>query len=131
MQRGIIAILGLVIFGMAVIGTITSSFVEIDSDPVSEVSIDKAPSDSLRLIVVGDTGGLPVYPYFSYAQKRVAKAMEKVAESKKVQYVINVGDNIYFTGVENEYDPRFLVSFEPIIWKQSTVLVLFTCLTVK
>ncbi|VDM77038.1 unnamed protein product [Strongylus vulgaris] len=114
MQKGIIALMGLVIFGMAVIGTITSSFVEIDRDPMSEITIDKEPSDSLRLIVVGDTGGLPVYPYYSYAQKKVAKAMEVLAERKRLQYVISVGDNIYFTGVKNEHDPRFLTTFEDV-----------------
>ncbi|VDM75430.1 unnamed protein product [Strongylus vulgaris] len=70
----------------------------------------KEPSDSLRLIIVGDTGGIPFYPYYSHTQKNVARIMEILAEQRNLQYVINVGDNIYFTGTsfEDVYNGRGL-----------------------
>ncbi|RCN50743.1 hypothetical protein ANCCAN_03129 [Ancylostoma caninum] len=111
MRRGLIGTLALAIFGMAVIGSITTNFAEIEVEPAEVAVIENVPTDTLRLFLVGDAGGLPIYPYYSYAQKKVAKSMENMALEKKVQMVLNVGDNIYYTGVSNEYDSRFRVSF--------------------
>ncbi|ETN81830.1 hypothetical protein NECAME_00180 [Necator americanus] len=114
MQGKLVALLGLAIFGIAVIGTLTSDVILIDDHFMSESVVKTSPTDSLRILLVGDTGGLPVYPFYSYAQKKVAKAMDNLAALKKVQYVINVGDNIYYTGVSDEHDSRFRTSFEDI-----------------
>ncbi|KJH45909.1 Ser/Thr phosphatase family protein [Dictyocaulus viviparus] len=69
---------------------------------------------SLRVILLGDIGGLPVYPYYTYAQTKVANAITDIAIQKKPHFVLNLGDNFYFTGVSNEYDKRFESSFENI-----------------
>ncbi|EPB73614.1 hypothetical protein ANCCEY_07275 [Ancylostoma ceylanicum] len=107
MRRGLIGTLALAIFGMAVIGSITTNLAEVEVEPAEVAVVEKVPTDTLRLFLVGDTGGLPIYPYYSYAQKVVAKSMENMALEKKVQMVLNVGDNIYYTGVSDEYDSRF------------------------
>ncbi|CAJ0573006.1 unnamed protein product, partial [Mesorhabditis spiculigera] len=73
------------------------------------------PTDSsLRFLLIGDTGGLPIYPYTTIAQGTVRDTMIKVVEEKKVQLVLNAGDNVYFTGVVNEFDARFETSFEDV-----------------
>ena len=49
--------------------------------------------------------GLPIYPYYSYAQKKVAEAIVNVLlEQEPLNFVINVGDNFYFNGVNKEMD---------------------------
>lgn len=69
---------------------------------------------SLNFLVVGDIGGLPVYPYYSYAQTKVARAMVHAARKQPLHFVMNVGDNFYFNGVKNIFDPRFEDSFENV-----------------
>ncbi|CAJ0930404.1 unnamed protein product, partial [Mesorhabditis belari] len=69
---------------------------------------------ALRFLLIGDTGGLPIYPYTTLAQGTVRDTMIRLTEQNKVQLVLNVGDNIYFTGVANEFDARFETSFEEV-----------------
>ncbi|VDK73781.1 unnamed protein product [Litomosoides sigmodontis] len=71
-------------------------------------------SNNLRFFLVGDIGGLPVYPYTTYAQNLVAKSMSKIGDKENVQFTISTGDNIYFTGVKNEFDRRFQETFENV-----------------
>uniref|UniRef100_A0A8R1HRR5 Tartrate-resistant acid phosphatase type 5 n=1 Tax=Caenorhabditis japonica TaxID=281687 RepID=A0A8R1HRR5_CAEJA len=40
--------------------------------------------------------------------------MAWIAEEKDVQMVLNMGDNIYFTGPTDEFDPRFETRFEAV-----------------
>lgn len=54
--------------------------------------------------------GLPIYPYYTYGQNLVAKSMARIAKNKNVEFTISVGDNFYFTGVQDEFDQRFQVS---------------------
>lgn len=69
---------------------------------------------SLKFFLLGDSGGLPVYPYVSYAQIKVAKAIAKMGEQLKTEFQISVGDNIYFTGVNDVFDSRFNATFEDV-----------------
>ncbi|KAH7701310.1 Ser/Thr protein phosphatase family protein [Aphelenchoides avenae] len=68
----------------------------------------------LDFFVLGDTGGMPVYPYVTYAQKQVASAMSKLADVQKLKFVVNLGDSFYFNGVSNVFDSRFEDSFEEV-----------------
>ncbi|EFO25900.2 hypothetical protein LOAG_02585 [Loa loa] len=74
----------------------------------------KNDSNNLRFFLVGDTGGLPIYPYITYAQKLVAKSLARIGDEENVQFIVSAGDNIYFTGVENEFDQRFQETFENV-----------------
>lgn len=47
--------------------------------------------------------------------------MTNVALEKKVRYVLNVGDNIYFTGVSNEHDSRFKVCHLPHVFVATAI----------
>ncbi|CEF67893.1 Tartrate-resistant acid phosphatase type 5 [Strongyloides ratti] len=68
--------------------------------------------DIIRFFLIGDIGGDPIYPYSSYAQRKVANAMNELCIEKKYTFVINTGDNIYFNGVEHIFDSRFDDTFE-------------------
>lgn len=54
--------------------------------------------------------GLPIYPYTTYGQYKVAKAMSKMGEEEQTEFQISVGDNVYYTGVKDVFDSRFEVS---------------------
>lgn len=71
-------------------------------------------TQNLSFLIVGDIGGLPVYPYYSYAQTKVARALAKAARRQPPNFVLNVGDNFYFNGVSDIFDTRFEASFEEI-----------------
>ncbi|CAB3408891.1 unnamed protein product [Caenorhabditis bovis] len=68
---------------------------------------------SYRILLVGDTGGIPIMET-TWAQESVKNAMGNVASQHDVQMVLNMGDNIYFTGPTNEFDERFETRFENV-----------------
>ncbi|EGT52591.1 hypothetical protein CAEBREN_25528 [Caenorhabditis brenneri] len=68
---------------------------------------------SFRILLVGDTGGIPILET-TWAQRGVKEMMATVAEEKDIQMVLNMGDNIYFTGPTDEFDPRFETRFEAV-----------------
>ncbi|VDD94633.1 unnamed protein product [Enterobius vermicularis] len=55
--------------------------------------------------------GLPVYPYYTYTQTKVAKAMANLDDGNMTQFVLTTGDNIYYTGVDGVDDKRFQVTY--------------------
>ncbi|VDL82626.1 unnamed protein product [Nippostrongylus brasiliensis] len=57
MRRKYMALLGLAIFGMVAIGTFTSNIVELDEEPQLQLVTEETPTDSLSILLVGDTGG--------------------------------------------------------------------------
>jgi len=75
---------------------------------------NRTGDSSLNFFLLGDIGGLPIYPYISWAQTTVAKTIAKLGESKNTQFQIALGDNFYFTGVKNVFDHRFEDSFEDV-----------------
>ena len=86
-------------------------------------------SDSLRFIVIGDWGGLPVSPYTTPNEIGVSKEMAKTADQFGSQFTLALGDNFYFDGVKNVEDPRFKVSylnvrFSIILFKYRSFLLL-------
>lgn len=64
-----------------------------------------------RFFLIGDWGGLPIFPYRTIVQKKVANFMHKVSNEKDVNFILGLGDNFYFTGVKSVYDKRFHVNF--------------------
>ncbi|RUS81864.1 hypothetical protein EGW08_010387 [Elysia chlorotica] len=75
--------------------------------------------DSLRFLIIGDMGGLPISPYSTYFERCTAKEMGNVADRYAPQYIIGLGDNFYFTGVDNVTDPRFKQTFEDVYIAES------------
>ncbi|KAK5986586.1 Tartrate-resistant acid phosphatase type 5 [Trichostrongylus colubriformis] len=103
MHRSYVALVALAMFGMVLVGTFTSNFVEVDSEPLHKHVTENRSTDSLRILLVGDTGGLPIYPYVTYAQKKVAKAMTNVAIEKATSF-----EDIYDTDALNV--PWYLIA---------------------
>uniref|UniRef100_A0AC35GQF9 Tartrate-resistant acid phosphatase type 5 n=1 Tax=Panagrolaimus sp. PS1159 TaxID=55785 RepID=A0AC35GQF9_9BILA len=67
----------------------------------------------IDFFLLGDTGGLPPPFYTSYAQKKVAEVVAKIStKSNSTKFILGLGDNFYFSGVNNVEDRRFLKSFE-------------------
>ena len=60
--------------------------------------------------VLGDWGGLPVFPFYSPFEKATAKMVMKHAVGDGTDFILALGDNFYYNGVVNEYDSRFKVS---------------------
>lgn len=69
-----------------------------------------ANNESVRFLVFGDWGGLPFYPYTTRIQRNLAKTMAAIADVKRVDFVLSLGDNFYFKGVRSVDDRRFKVS---------------------
>ena len=68
-------------------------------------------TESVNMIVIGDWGGIPFFPYFSPFQIITANQMIKTAAEQHTDFVLALGDNFYLNGVVNEYDSRFMVMF--------------------
>eukprot|EP00966_Prymnesium_polylepis_P302651 6992179-Prymnesium_polylepis.1 len=66
----------------------------------------------LSFLITADWGGLPVWPWVSPAQTRVAAAMGEVAERQRSLFVLSLGDHFYFHGVRSAEDPRFERTFD-------------------
>lgn len=85
---------------------------EVEIGSAGEAAQVVAPrGDELRFVLLGDTGGLPLM-HETRAQKHVARQLVQRARDEGIDAVITMGDNIYYTGVDNEFDSRFESSFE-------------------
>jgi len=72
----------------------------------------KGPKQQLCFTIIGDIGGLPKPPFTTWMQRKVADEMEKVMSKKDCRFIIALGDNFYYTGVQSVDDPRFKQTFE-------------------
>lgn len=63
---------------------------------------------------MGDWGGVPYPPYITAVQKATAHEMSKVAQQMGADFVLALGDNFYYTGVESVDSPRFKVSKDDV-----------------
>ena len=58
---------------------------------------------------MGDWGGLPIFPYYTLFEKKTSEQIMKISVKRGIDSVLALGDNFYFDGVDNEFDPRFKV----------------------
>ncbi|XP_064179506.1 tartrate-resistant acid phosphatase type 5a [Anguilla rostrata] len=81
---------------------------------------DKARNkSSIRFLAIGDWGGLPNPPYITPIEKATAQEMGKVAQQLGADFVLALGDNFYYKGVNSVHDPRFQDTFENIFTADS------------
>ena len=66
----------------------------------------------LSFVVVGDWGGSSSKPYYTGAEKDVAKQMGETATQIGSRFTVALGDNFYENGVKDVDDPRFSETFE-------------------
>ncbi|KAK5926997.1 hypothetical protein CgunFtcFv8_022527 [Champsocephalus gunnari] len=74
---------------------------------------------SIKFLAVGDWGGVPYPPYVTIVQKATAWEMSNVAEQMGADFVLSLGDNFYFRGVNSVDSPRFQDTFETVYTAKS------------
>uniref|UniRef100_A0A672Y5V9 Tartrate-resistant acid phosphatase type 5 n=1 Tax=Sphaeramia orbicularis TaxID=375764 RepID=A0A672Y5V9_9TELE len=74
---------------------------------------------SIKFLAIGDWGGLPYPPYITAVQKATAQEMSKVAEQMGADFVLALGDNFYYKGVNSVDSPRFKDTFESVYTAKS------------
>lgn len=74
---------------------------------------------SIKFLALGDWGGVPYPPYITAVQKATAREMSKVAEQMGADFVLALGDNFYFKGVDSVDSPRFKETFESVYTAKS------------
>lgn len=66
---------------------------------------------SIKFLAVGDWGGLPYAPYVTAVQRATAREMGIVADQMGADFILALGDNFYYKGVDSVDSPRFKVSW--------------------
>ncbi|KAM9313915.1 tartrate-resistant acid phosphatase type 5-like [Pholidichthys leucotaenia] len=90
-------------------------------DPTTFQQLNESLSNrtSLKFLVVGDWGGLPYSPFTTKIQRSTADEMGVVSELMGADFIVAVGDNFYFRGVESVDSPRFKETFESVYTAES------------
>lgn len=70
--------------------------------------------DSLNFFVLADWGGLPFTPFTTMVERAIAREMGKLAAAHNITFVLALGDNFYFSGVEDVNDHRFKDTYEHV-----------------
>lgn len=74
---------------------------------------------SIKFLAIGDWGGVPYPPYITAVQKATAREMSQVAEQVGADFVLALGDNFYYKGVNSVDSPRFKDTFESVYTAKS------------
>ncbi|KAK2513738.1 hypothetical protein Q9966_016057 [Columba livia] len=72
------------------------------------------PGGAVQFLVVGDWGGIPEPPFATPREVATAAAMGRAATELGADFVLALGDNFYYKGVRDEWDPRFQDTFERV-----------------
>lgn len=76
---------------------------------------------SIKFLAVGDWGGVPYPPYITAVQKATAREMSKVAEQMGADFILALGDNFYYKGVDSVDSPRFKVSQGNLMYSEMRI----------
>ncbi|XP_076001342.1 tartrate-resistant acid phosphatase type 5a isoform X2 [Genypterus blacodes] len=74
---------------------------------------------SVKFLAVGDWGGVSFPPYVTPVEKATAREMGIVATQMGADFVLALGDNFYYTGVDSVDSPRFEDTFESVYTAKS------------
>ncbi|XP_068445347.1 tartrate-resistant acid phosphatase type 5a [Clinocottus analis] len=88
----------------------------IDFQDLKETSTNRT---SIKFLALGDWGGVPYPPYITAVQKATAQELSKVAEQIGADFVLALGDNFYYKGVDSVDSPRFQETFESVYTAKS------------
>lgn len=81
--------------------------------------VDALDPATLRFVALGDWGGVPIPPYYTFHEKDVAAEMDRLAQTVGVDFVLSLGDHFYFNGVRTVDDPRFKHTYEKVFSQPS------------
>ncbi|XP_049575391.1 tartrate-resistant acid phosphatase type 5a isoform X2 [Syngnathus scovelli] len=79
-----------------------------------DLSEGHANKTSIKFLAFGDWGGLPYAPYSTSVQTTTAKEMNTVAEQMGADFILALGDNFYYKGVDSVDSLRFKDTFEEV-----------------
>ena len=71
-------------------------------------------SGSIDFLAIGDWGGQDEAPYCTSGQTDSAASMNELAGELDAQFFLALGDNFYYSGVDNDGSPRFEETFESV-----------------
>eukprot|EP00930_Biecheleria_cincta_P057874 TRINITY_DN43745_c0_g1_i1.p1 TRINITY_DN43745_c0_g1~~TRINITY_DN43745_c0_g1_i1.p1 ORF type:complete len:353 (-),score=45.20 TRINITY_DN43745_c0_g1_i1:5-1063(-) len=74
---------------------------------------------TLDFMVIGDWGGLPLWPYKTPGEVGVAHELGLLASKHDAKYTLALGDNFYLSGVDSVNDARFNETFEQVFASES------------
>ncbi|KAM9856457.1 tartrate-resistant acid phosphatase type 5a [Aulostomus maculatus] len=80
---------------------------------------DSRNRTSIKFLAIGDWGGVPYPPYITAVQKATAQEMSKVAVQMGADFVLALGDNFYYRGVDSVDSSRFKDTFESVYTAKS------------
>lgn len=63
----------------------------------------------LRFVALGDWGGVPNAPFYTARETANAKEIARTVQILGADFILSLGDNFYFTGVQDANDKRFRV----------------------
>lgn len=75
---------------------------------------DAASNVTHDFMVMGDWGGVGIWPYKTPGEVGVASQLGKLAGEVRPSYTLSLGDNFYFAGVKSADDKRFRETFEDV-----------------
>lgn len=84
-----------------------------------DVLANKNEDGNTRFFILGDWGGLPIFPYTTPSEVAVAAAMGRLGTKLNTSFQLALGDNFYFDGVQSANDPRFKHTFEDVFTAKS------------
>lgn len=73
------------------------------------LSLANRATPVLRFVAVGDWGGVPNAPFYTARETATAKEIAKTVQILGTDFILSLGDNFYFNGVQNANDKRFQV----------------------
>lgn len=63
----------------------------------------------LRFVALGDWGGVPNAPFHTAREMANAKEIARTVQILGADFILSLGDNFYFSGVQDANDKRFQV----------------------
>jgi len=98
---------------VALLGIAFAKIIEPDGDGTYRIR-HQMSTNSFSWLVLGDWGGWPAPLYNSPTQLSVAASMTRTSRLFDPKWILSLGDNFYYWGVQNIEDPMWDKTFEEV-----------------